>query len=173
MLNKFFSRLGWFLLLLLLQALLFNHIHISGYATPLPYVYFLIILPGDTPRRVYVLAGFVFGLCLDLFTGTPGMTAAALCATGLITPLLLRAFSPSDCDDETFRPSLRTMETSGFLKYAFCVTLLHCSLFFCIEAFSPEAWPELLINIFGSTLITLLIIIALESFRSRSMRKQR
>lgn len=171
MLYKFFSRLGWFLLLSLSQALLFNHIHILGYATPLPYVYFLIILPGDTPRRVYLLSGFALGLVLDLFTGTPGMTAAALCATGLVTPLLLRAFSPSDRDDETFRPSMRSMEKSGFMKYAFCVTLLHCSLFFGIEAFSLAAWPALLFNIGGSTLITLMVIVALESFRSQNIRK--
>ena len=47
MFQTILSRIGWFLLLLLLQVLVFNHIHIMGYATPVPYVYFLLNLPTD------------------------------------------------------------------------------------------------------------------------------
>lgn len=60
MFQTFLSRLGWFVLLLLLQVLVFNHIHISGYATPLPYVYLLLILSDATPRWVYIAVGFLW-----------------------------------------------------------------------------------------------------------------
>lgn len=171
MIHTLFSRVGCFFLLVLLQALLFNHIHILGYATPLPYVYFLLILPNNTPRWVYILSGFLLGLLIDLFTGTPGMAAAALCATGLLTPPLLKAFSPSDRNNDTFLPSIRTMEKSGFLKFAFSATLFHCSLFFGIEAFSLFDWKTLLTNIGGSALLTSTIIFAFESIRNQKNRK--
>ena len=38
MFETFLSRLGWFVILLMLQVFVFNHIHLFGYATPLPYI---------------------------------------------------------------------------------------------------------------------------------------
>lgn len=162
MFQTFLSRLGWFVLLLLLQVLVFNHIHISGYATPLPYVYLLLILSDATPRWVYIAVGFLLGLCVDLFTNTPGMAAASLCACGLLAPVLLKVFRPKDTADENISPSVRSMEWGGFLRYAFCLVLLHCSLFFLIEAFSVAQWRVLLANIGGSTVLTLLVIVGFE-----------
>ena len=72
MVQKIFTRLGWFVLLLLLQVLLFGHIHLFGYATPMPYVYFLIILSLDTPRWLYLVSAFALGLAIDIFSCTPG-----------------------------------------------------------------------------------------------------
>ena len=109
------SRVGWFISLLLLQALVFNHVHILGFATPMPYVYFLLIMPSNTLRWLYVLLGFVLGLCVDIFTNTPGMAAGALCLLGLINPLLLKVFSPSDNND-SFEPSHKTMVSSALLQ---------------------------------------------------------
>lgn len=167
MLQTLLSRFGWFVALLLLQVFVFNHVHILGYATPLPYLYLLLILPSATPRWVYVLVGFAFGLLLDLFTNTPGMAAAALCLTGLFVPLLLRAFAPKDSDDDTFLPSRRSMETGGFLKYAFSATLVLCAAFFTIEAFSFFDPLTLLYNIAGSTLLTTLFVWGIELIRTR------
>lgn len=87
MLQTIISRLGWFVFLFLLQVLVFNHVHIFGYATPMPYIYFLLILPSDTPRWLYVLLGFVLGLLIDLFTNTPGMAAGSMTLSGLLVPL--------------------------------------------------------------------------------------
>ena len=65
-----------------------------GYATPMPYVYFLLILPSNTPRWLYVLLGFLLGVLIDIFGNTPGMAAATMTAIGLITPLLFNLFGP-------------------------------------------------------------------------------
>lgn len=171
MVQTFFSRIGWFLLLLLLQVLVFNHIHILGYATPMPYVYFLLLLPSDTPRWAYVLLGFVLGLAIDLFTSTPGMAAASMCLTGLAVPPLLAAFSPADREDEVILPSIRTLEWGGFLRLAACAVLLNTVAFFCIEYFSFFNWNVLLINIAGSASLTILFIVAMELVRTGGKKK--
>ncbi len=117
MFQTILSRIGWFLLLLLLQVLVFNHIHIMGYATPMPYVYFLLILPSDTPRWLYILLGFLLGVLIDIFGNTPGMAAATMTAIGLITPLLFNLFGPRDRDkDDNILPSMRTMERWPFVE---------------------------------------------------------
>lgn len=167
MFQTIISRIGWFVSLFLLQVLVFNHVHIFGYATPMPYIYFLLILPGDTPRWLYVLLGFVLGLLIDLFTNTPGMAAGAMCLSGLLVPLFLRMFSPTDNDDESFEPSRKTMEWGAFMKYVFVSVLVNCTAFFAIESFTFFDWLLLLINIGGSTLLTVLFVVAMELVRTK------
>lgn len=133
MLQTIFSRIGWGAALLLLQVLVFNHIHLGGYATPMPYVYLLMILPGSTPRWLYIVTGFAFGLTLDIFTSTPGLTASALCLCGLFVPLLLSLFSPAETDGEAPEPSARAMKWGPFSRYALFVILLHCSAFLSLK----------------------------------------
>lgn len=43
-------RLEWFVGLILLQVLVFNHIHLGEYATPFVYIYYLLALEADTSR---------------------------------------------------------------------------------------------------------------------------
>lgn len=167
MFQTILSRVGWLIGLVLLQILVFNHVHIFGFATPLPYIYFMLILPAETPRWVYVLAGFLVGLVIDLFSSTPGMAAGAFCLTGLLVPLWLRMFRPSDSDDDSFQPSSRTMEWSGFLKFTFVAVFFHCCAFFLIEAFTFFDWQVLLINIISSTFLTTLLVAAMEGIRNR------
>ena len=80
MLQTIFSRIAWFAALILLQALVCSHIHLGGYAIPLPYVYLLCILPMAAPRWVFILTGFVTGLAADIMVNTPGMAAASMTA---------------------------------------------------------------------------------------------
>ena len=99
------------------------------------------------------------------------MGAASLCAVGLVTPLLLSAFAPKDKDDDVLLPSVKTMEWSGFMRYALSATLLHCSLFFSIEAFSFLDWKTLMFRILGSTVLTFILILVMEVVRNSGERK--
>lgn len=167
MLQTVFSNTLWFIALVLLQALVFNHIHILGYATPMPYIYFLLILPSNTPKWLYVALGFVTGVLIDMFGNTPGIAAATLTAVGLATPWFLRLYAPKDYDEnDALRPGSRSMEWPAFLRYATTASLLHCLLFFTIEAFSFFDPLSLLINIAASTALTTLFIAAMELIRN-------
>lgn len=87
--------------------------------------------------------------------------------TGLLVPLFLRMFAPSDSVDEAFEPSRKSMEWSAFLKFVFLSVLVNCTAFFSIESFSFFDWADLLINIGGSTLLTTLFVIAMELIRTK------
>lgn len=164
MLQTILSRIGWFVSLMLLQVLVFNHVHIFGYATPMPYIYFLLILPSDTPRWLYVLLGFLLGLSIDLFTNTPGLASGSMTLLGVIVPLLLKAFSSSE-KNESFSPSHKEMEWGAFAKYVVFSTFIYCAVFFSFEAFSFFDWQILAVNILGSTLLTTLFVVAMELIR--------
>ena len=166
MLGLFFQQLKWFVLLTLLQVLVFNHIHIAGYATPLPYVYFLLLLPSDTPRAALLLWGFAMGLVIDTFTNTPGAAAAAMTLVAMLRPVLILFFGPHDKDENAFTPSAALFRWGAFTGYVFCAVLIHEIVFFTLEAFTFFNWKELLINIGSSTALTTLIVIAIESIRN-------
>ena len=128
MFQTYLTRTAGFALLVVMQVFVFNHVHLFGYATPLPYIYFLLTLPSTTPRWAYVVLGFALGLLVDLFTNTPGMAAGATCLLGLLLPFLLQRFGPADSDDEPFTPSPGSMEWGPFLRYVFVASLVQCGV---------------------------------------------
>lgn len=157
------SRIVWFIFLLALQALVCNHIHILGYATPMPYLYLLLILPNNVSRLGYIFVGFILGLCVDTSTNTPGMAAAALTLEGLLIPWLLKVYVPIDsADNVVFCPSVQVLGWGTFLRLASTVTIIHCIIFFSLEAFNLFSPIALGINILGSSGLTMLFIVAFE-----------
>ena len=139
-----------------------------GYATPMPYVYALIILPHGTARWIYVVLGFCIGIVIDILSNTVGAAAAALTLVGLVTPLLLRTFAPDDKLEEEFTPSIKTMQWGGFLKLAVVVTLIHTLVFFLLETFSLFDALEILIKVGSSTALTVIFMMTFEKLRNTS-----
>ena len=70
-------RIVWFVVLILVQTEILNHVHIMGYATPVVFIYYILVLNSETPRKSLLLQAFLLGLCVDVFGNTPGMYAAA------------------------------------------------------------------------------------------------
>jgi len=167
MIPDYIIRTGWFFLLLFLQISVFNHVHVVGFATPMPIVFFLIMLSSATPRWVYVLLGFLSGFIVDMFASTPGMHAASLTLTGLLTPPVLQFFLPADFEKgDTLLPSHKTLEWGKFIRFASVVTLIAVASFYTIEMFTFVDMQHLILCISGSWLLTLLFILAFEYIRT-------
>ena len=69
-----------FILLILLQVLLFNNIQFSGYINPYVYILFILLLPVEIPAWILLLLSFAAGGIIDFFSGSPGMHASAYSA---------------------------------------------------------------------------------------------
>ena len=150
--------------LVLAQALVFNHIHLFGYATVLLYVYFVIMIPRNYPRWATLLWSFTLGLCVDMFADTPGMATASLTLIGFLQPFLLELFLPREASDN-IRSSMVTLGFTKFFTLAFVLVFIHCLLFFTIEAFGFFNWQAWLLNIGSTTVLTMMVLMALESIR--------
>ena len=61
------NRIFMFVVLLLVQVLILNHIHLFQIATPLLYVYFVLTFSMDTPKWVVLTSSFGLGLLIDIF----------------------------------------------------------------------------------------------------------
>ncbi|MDO4715104.1 MAG: rod shape-determining protein MreD [Bacteroidales bacterium] len=168
--NIYVSRFFWFLVVLALQVLVLNHVNIMGYAMPLAYVYYLLIMPSGVSRALLLLWGFVGGFVFDLFANTPGIGAASMTLVALIQPKLIVLMSDVE-EDEVIIPSRKVMGRIGYFLYLLMMALLVCTLFFALESFAVTNGLTLLKNIGGSTALTTLIFLALESIRSQLDRK--
>lgn len=166
MLQLFFSRFLWFIFLLLVQVLIFNHILLFNYALPLPYIFLLLILPAATPRWLYLLTGFLLGLSIDLFNNTPGLAAASMTFLGLTTPWFLQMYTPKDFkNDDNLLPSINSLERGPFIRYALTATFFYCLIFFSIEAFNFFDLKTWALKIICSSVLTFLLILSFEFIR--------
>ncbi len=159
-----FRRLVHALLLLALQVLVCNHIHLMGYATPMPYVLFLVWLPLNANRIGNMLWAFLLGLAIDIFSNTPGEAAAALTLTAFVQWPLLRAMAPKDSIEDMV-PTYKTMGRWNHIRYIFILTLVHHTAFFLLESFSFFHLTALGISFGASLALSLLLMLTFETLR--------
>jgi rod shape-determining protein MreD len=153
-----------FAVLLLVQVLVFNHIHLFNCATPLLYVYMPMLFSRNNSRWVVLLLSFFMGMAIDVFQNTPGVAMATMTFIGLIQPLILGVFMQQDSEADIV-PSMRTLGVAKFSYYSFIITFLYCLVFFTLETFSFFNWLQWLETVGASTLLTYILILVLENLR--------
>ena len=158
------KRLGIFVVLVLVQGLVFNHIHLFNCATPLLYIIMVLHFRRNHPRWAVLLWCFMMGLCIDVFANTPGVAAASMTLVGLLQPYLFELFVPRDSADD-LEPPVRTIGMGSYFLYVLIIVLVYNLLFFTLETFNFFNWMQWLMCIVGSTVITMVMVMAIEGFR--------
>lgn len=158
---KILSQIKWFIGLVLLQALILNQMHIEGYATPFPYIYFILKFHSRASRNELLLWAFFMGLVMDMFSNTAGMNAASFTCLAFFRTPFLRMMTSRDLEED-FQPSIKVMGIAPFLRYALMLSLFFCILFIVLDTFSFFNWSVMIFRIVTSTFTTLLCIIGFE-----------
>ena len=160
------NRIVGFVVLCLVQALVLNHIHIFGFATPLLYVYMVLQFRRNYPKRGILLWCFLLGMVIDTFSNTPGVSSASLLVVAAIQPYFLELFLQRD-SAEDFRPSAKSLGIAKYIFYLFVLLVLYSTVFFTLESFNFFNWQQWLKCIFGSTVITISLILTIETARKK------
>jgi rod shape-determining protein MreD len=160
-----FKEILLFVILVLLQVLLLNRIAVFGLAVPILYIYFLIKLPYGRNRFYVIVSGFLLGIVIDIFLNTPGMNAAATTIIATLRSMVLNLFYPKN-EYEDLVPGIHT-STAAFVKFTVMMVLLHQTLLFFIEAFTLFNLTSTLIRIGSSSVLTIVLILALDSLSIR------
>ena len=155
-----------FLSFLLVQVLVLNHIHLFNYATPLPYIYILFLVPHNHPKWKLLLWAFSMGICVDMFSNTPGVASTSLTFVAMLYPFLLEWFIVRE-NTEDLTPSMKELGIGRYILFVFILVLIYCLLFFTLETFSFFNWQQWLYNIGGSTVLTMVFILVLDNLRKR------
>ena len=159
-------QLGVFAVLCLAQAFVFNRIHLFGCATPLIYIYMIIKLERNYPKWGILLWSFALGVTVDALSNTPGVAAASLTLIGAVQPYFMELFVQRDAA-ENLSPSLKTLGYGKFTFFASMLTLLYCIVFFTLETFSFFNLSQWIAQVLGSAIISLVIILTIESVRKQ------
>lgn len=152
------------LLIILTQVIVLNQIHLFACATPLLYVYIIIMFRRNFPRWAILVWSFLTGLIVDVFTNTPGVAAASMTFMGMVQPAVLRLFINRDTPDDLL-PTGRTLGFGHYASYTTILVTLYCLIFFTLETFTFFNWLQWIECVVGSSAITIVLILALENFR--------
>jgi len=154
-----------FILLIVLQVLLFNNIQFSGYVNPYIYIMFILLLPVEIPSWLLLLLSFGMGLILDFYSGSPGMHSSATVLTGFVRPFILRVISPRDGYEARSEPSMMAYGFRWFLIYTVLIVLVHHTALFYIEVFRFADFFRTMLRVLLSSLFTVTFILLIEFYR--------
>ncbi len=157
-----------FVVLVVAQVVVFNHLCLFNVAVPLVFIYFIIKLPVNLPVNWAMTVSFLLGLMVDIFSNTQGMNALGCTVLAALRLPLLRLSFPREDDMSNPEPSLRTLGPAVYMKYLLTAVALYCAMFFLIEAFTFYNWGLMLLRIAASTLLTFIILLAFGSLTART-----
>ena len=128
-----------FVVLVLMQVLIVQNIHLGSYIILLPYVLIILLFPFDTPKLVLLIGSFFVGLTVDAFYDTVGLHAAACTLMAFSRYYLLKFIAPRDGYEQGLEPNIDDMGPAWFITYAGSLIFIHHFFFFFLEVFR---WNE-------------------------------
>lgn len=154
---------GIAILFILLQVLIFNQIHLFGVAVPLVFIYIIFKFQVSLSTVWVLTLSFLLGLVVDIFSNTPGMNSLACTVLAFMRRPILSLYLPHGYDYANEVPSIRTFGMWLYVRYALTLSFLYCVVIFLIESLSFFDLPYLLLRIIGSTILTFVLILCIDS----------
>ncbi|HUW92497.1 MAG TPA: hypothetical protein VMV74_04995 [Bacteroidales bacterium] len=165
--NSILKYSGFFILLILLQLLVFNNIQFSGYVNPYVYVMLIIILPLSMPSWIVLIIAFLAGFIIDAFSGTMGVHTFATVMAGFVRPWIISLNMTHEAADPDTSPSVQNNGLRWFFLFAGMIVLVHHLSLFYVEVFSFTGFFRTLLRVLLSTLFTTFFIVFIDLIRSR------
>ncbi len=145
-----------FILLILLQVLVFNNISLFGYINPMPYVLWLLFFPLMKNKLPYLLGAFFLGLSIDFFSNSGGIQAMASVFIAYIRLSTLKIlFRKRDVDFSSF--TVKSMPTVKLAYYTIILVFIHHFIVFCLEFFDLSRITTIIRYTFTTSLFTLFL----------------
>lgn len=170
-LNRYVFR---FILVILFQVLVLNNLQVSGYLNPYIYIWYILVLPFETPGWALLLAAFLLGLGIDVFPqgisgngASLGTHAAASVLIAFMRPTVLRWINPRDEYEKGTFPDSYHYGLLWFAGYTLIMTGIHHFFLFFLEDLSFRDILRTLLRIVVSGLLTAFLILIWEGLRFR------
>lgn len=144
--------------LVLSQVLIFNHIQFSGFVNPYIYVLFVLLLPLNSPRYLVLIAGFVIGLTVDVFSNSLGIHSFATVFIAYLRPLVIRVLSNREEDRNNY-PGLLQYKLRWFLAYTSILVFIHHILLFYLAVYTFSNFIETLVRVLLSSVFSIIVIV--------------
>ena len=147
-----------YVVVMILQVLLFDQLQLWGACHPYIYVLCLLMMPITLPHSASMIIGAAAGLVMDVFCNSLGVHMAACILLMFLRPYLIGAIV-NDKDRLNEQISSRAIGTEALIKYVVIGVLIHHLTVFSLAAWSfSHIWFVLLETLVSSIVTTLIII---------------
>ena len=151
-----------FISLVLVQVFIFNKINIGGFANPMIYPLFIILLPFETDKNLSLFIAFMLGLSIDLFTGSIGLHTSATVFMAFIRPLAYSLISSNRVFESGIKPGINDLGIMWFISYTSVLIFAHHLFFFFVEAFTFSEILHTFTKVVLSALLSIFSIIVID-----------
>jgi rod shape-determining protein MreD len=124
-----------FILFILVQAFILDKVPpLHEYVKPILYFLFVLWLPFSINRGMQMIIAFIFGLCMDYFTGTPGLHVVPCVLIAYLRPFLLNILLPRETTEVSYaEPSIKSLGWAPYSVYVLMLTFAHHACLVLIE----------------------------------------
>ncbi|RDK89100.1 rod shape-determining protein MreD [Marinirhabdus gelatinilytica] len=163
--SDLFLNIGRFIVLIVVQILLFNHINFLGYVNPYPYILFILIFPFTGNKSLLIFLGFLLGLSVDIFSDSGGVHAAACVFLAYIRPLLLKFSFGVSYEFNTIK--LSKADFGARITYISAAVVAHHLVLFSLEIFNISHIVLVLKSTLFSSIFTIILLFCITLLFSR------
>ena len=160
------KQIGRYIVIMLLQVLLFNQLQLWGACHPYVYILCLLMMPITLPHSVDMLIGAGVGIIMDIFCNSLGVHTASCILIMFIRPYLIGAIV-NDKDRLNEQISLRAIGMEAMIKYVVILVIIHHLTVFSLAAWSWHHIGFILLETIVSSIITVMMIIGYNALRYR------
>lgn len=154
--------------LIFVQALFLNNINFLEFLNPFIYIYIIIYFPIKNNRPVFILAAFIYGLLMDLFSDTHGIHSASTLCIAYFRPYLLKLFFGMAYEHQVVK--FNSLELKQNIFYLFSMVIIHHIILFSLEVFDLSKINLIFQNVISNSIFTFLSVFILYEFLMRKSR---
>ncbi len=160
-------QISRFIILVLVQVLVLNHINFLGYLNPYIYIIFILLAPININKSLFLLISFFLGIIMDFFGDSGGVHAAACTIIAFFRPVALRSVFGLSYEFQTVK--LSSLGSGERFTYVTIMVLTHHIVLFSLEIFNFSHILLILQKTLFTSLFTIVItLLVLVVFRRTS-----
>lgn len=144
-----------FIVLMLLQVLVLNHINFLDSINPYLYILFVLLYPVKNNRMGFIFLSFLLGLSIDVFSDSGGIHAAATLTIAYIRPVVLKLFFGVAYAHQAIK--FQQTGQGNRLMYIVVLTIIHHLILFSLEVFNGSEIILILKKTLSSGIFTILL----------------
>ena len=146
-----------FVLLLAVQIIIFNNMNFLGYISPYPYILFIILYPVNGNKSGLLVASFLLGLIMDMFSNSGGIHTTACLVLAYFRPFIFKFSFGLSYEYQTIK--LNDVLTPERFSFILLSVVIHHLILFILEAFQFSFILDILLRTLLSTVFTLILCI--------------
>jgi hypothetical protein len=128
-----------------------------GYISPFPYILFIILYPVNGNKSGLLIASFLLGLIMDMFSNSGGIHTTACLVLAYFRPFIFKFSFGLSYEYQTIK--LNDVLTPERFSFILLSVVIHHLILFILEAFQFSFVLDILLRTLLSTVFTLILCI--------------